>query len=315
MPGPLIIDCHMHVYETRERAEYGKANYEIWEYGAKQGVHSSQFAGDVEDALDALGAAGASKAVIVNLFGVERAIQRASLELPAELTPQERSRQIEAIEASMGDQLRPSNEWTCDLAKRYSQFVPFIAADPWALPVDEMCEHIADQARNHGARGIKLHGIVQRFYMNDRRMWPIYRTCVEEGLSVIAHSGPAKGSEQFAEPEAFADVLDAFPDLVMVLAHLGGGAWSQTKELAQAYPQASFDCSEIMAWTGGSTSPSDLELAQIIKEIGPERVMMGSDFPWYDVSYSADWVMSLPMLSREEKEGILGANAQRILRV
>ena len=131
---------------------------------------------------------------------------------------------------------------------------------------------------------------------------------------MIAHSGPARGSEQFAEPKAFADVLDAFPDLVMVLAHLGGGAWSQI-ELAQAYPQAYFDCSEIMAWTGGSKGPSDIELAQIIKDIGPERVMMGSDFPWYDVAYSADWVMGLPMLSREEKEGILGANAQRILRL
>ena len=313
MPNPLITDCHMHVYETRERALWGKDNYEIWEYGVKTEVHSSELAGDVDDALNALNKAGAAKAVVVNLFGVERTKQRASLELPAELTPQERSRRIESIEASMGDQLRTSNEWTCDLAKQHPQFVPFIAADPWALPVDEMCDHISDQARNNGARGIKLHGIVQQFHMNDRRMWPVYRTCVEEGLAVIAHSGPARGPEQFAEPRAFADVLEAFPDLVLVLAHLGGGAWSQTQELAEAYPQATFDCSEIMAWTGGSNSPSDVEVARMIKEIGPDRVMMGSDFPWYDVAYSAEWVMSLPVLSHEEKEGILGANAQRIL--
>ena len=70
-----------------------------------------------------------------------------------------------------------------------------------------------------------------------------------------------------------------------------------------------------MAWTEALNAPSNLELAQMIKEIGPERVMMGSDFPWYDVAYSADWVMRLPVLSREEKEGILGANAQRILRL
>ena len=31
MPHPLIIDCHMHVYETREWALWGKDNYEIWE--------------------------------------------------------------------------------------------------------------------------------------------------------------------------------------------------------------------------------------------------------------------------------------------
>ena len=44
-----------------------------------------------------------------------------------------------------------------------------------------------------------------------------------------------------------------------------------------------FDCSEIMAWTGALKAPTNLELAHIIKEIGPDRVMMGSDFPWYDV--------------------------------
>ncbi len=42
---------------------------------------------------------------------------------------------------------------------------------------------------------------------------------------------------------------------------------------------------------------------------------MGSDFPWYDVDYSANWVLNLPVLSQSEKEGIVGANAERILRL
>ena len=40
---------------------------------------------------------------------------------------------------------------------------------------------------------------------------------------------------------------------------------------------------------------------------------MGSDFPWYDLDHTVDRVMELPLLSREEKEGIMGANAVRIL--
>jgi predicted TIM-barrel fold metal-dependent hydrolase len=43
--------------------------------------------------------------------------------------------------------------------------------------------------------------------------------------------------------------------------------------------------------------------------------MMGSDFPWYDLDQTVDRVMSLPLLSMEEKEGIIGANAERILRI
>ena len=41
--------------------------------------------------------------------------------------------------------------------------------------------------------------------------------------------------------------------------------------------------------------------------------MMGSDFPWYDLDHTVERIMELPVLSNEEKEGILGANAVRIL--
>ena len=63
MPNPLIIDCHLHLYESKDKARWGKDHYDIWEYGDKAGVHSSKFAGDVHDALDALNEAGATKAV------------------------------------------------------------------------------------------------------------------------------------------------------------------------------------------------------------------------------------------------------------
>ena len=40
---------------------------------------------------------------------------------------------------------------------------------------------------------------------------------------------------------------------------------------------------------------------------------MGSDFPWYDIDHTIDRVMELPVLSKDQKDEILGANAARIL--
>lgn len=40
---------------------------------------------------------------------------------------------------------------------------------------------------------------------------------------------------------------------------------------------------------------------------------MGSDFPWYDLQHTVERVLDLPILSQEEKEGIMGANAETIL--
>ena len=64
---------------------------------------------------------------------------------------------------------------------------------------------------------------------------------------------------------------------------------------------------------GRHNAPNDHELAQLIRDIGPDRVMMGSDFPWYDLDHTITRVMELPLLSDEEKLGIIGNNAVRIL--
>ena len=114
-------------------------------------------------------------------------------------------------------------------------------------------------------------------------------------------------------PRAFARMLQSFPRLRVVVAHLGGGSWTQTLEIAQTYPNTYFDCCEIIEWTRSNNGPTDQQLAKLIKDIGPDRVMMGSDFPWYDLDHSIDRVFSLSLLSLEEKERIVGANAVEIL--
>jgi hypothetical protein len=146
-------------------------------------------------------------------------------------------------------------------------------------------------------------------------MLPIYRTCEELGLAVLSHSGSAKQGARFGEPASFAGVLQAFPNLTLVLAHLGGANWEQTAKLAHTFRHVTFDLCEIIEWTGAPNAPSRDELARLIREVGPDRVMLGSDFPWYDLGRTADLVMSLPLLATEEREAILGENAARILRL
>lgn len=75
-------------------------------------------------------------------------------------------------------------------------------------------------------------------------------------------------------------MLRKLPDLTLVLAHLGGAAWKQSLSLAQEFHNVYFDCCEIIAWAGAPKAPTREELAQMIRQIGPDRVMMGSDFPW-----------------------------------
>jgi len=270
---------------------------------------------DVDDALAAIRDSPVDRAVVVNLFAVSIARANALAEVPAALDAADRQRAIATIDASMGDRLKQSNLDVCDLGRRHSELIPFVSADPWALDAREGAAHLEDLVANRGARGIKLHPVLQQFDVSDPRMFPIYDACVDLDIPIVAHSGPSRAGPQFAEPRALAGMLQAFPGLRVVLAHLGGGAWRQTAEIARTFPNAYFDCCEILAWIGASNAPDEQQFARLIQEVGADRVLLGSDFPWYDLDYSVERVTSLPLLSGGEKEAILGGNAMRLLRL
>jgi len=296
---PLKIDVHMHLYRTKRDGAREKEEYEIWEYGPKPDVVFSRFDGDVDDALEAMRVAGFARAVVANLFAT------------ALLDDADRAAGAEG----WAEALIESNRWVCRLAAEHPELTAFVAMDPGVLGGDEAAAHLREMAEGHGARGVKLHPVLGGYMPGDPRMDPVYRTCVELGLSVLSHTGSDREDAGFAEPRSFAPVLAAHPDLVLVLAHLGGASWKQTADVARAYPQAAFDLCEIIEWTGAPSAPTREELAHLIAQVGPERVMLGTDFPWYDLGRTVDLVMGLPGLSVEEREGILGANAARILRL
>ena len=309
----IRVDSHAHLYRTREEGKAEKDGYQVWEYGDMAGVHASDCVGTVDELAKQMEQTGISRAVVVNLFSANVTREAALADLPAGLSSTEREKKCADVDAWVLQQMVDFNRWACDLARSHPGLVPFVAADIVCLPGEQCARHVADLVENHGAAGVKLHGAFQGFSMADELLWPTYRTCQDLGIAIIGHAGPDKGGQGFAEPRAFGRMLGAFPDLTVVIAHLGGGAWLQALEVANTYPNAYFDCCEIMEWTDSPIGPTERQLGQLIKDIGPHRVMMGSDFPWYDLDQSVDRVMSLPVLSMEEKEGIIGANAMSIL--
>ena len=308
MAGPILIDTHLHIYRTREEGHRSKAGgYVVWEYGEKSDVRYSRYGGNIDDALEAVDNAGFSKAVAL---GVSSPRPQPAAELAEGTTCGE---EASAARSAVTAWLKDSNAWSCEVIRPHPKLVPYIRFDPELLPGEEGSAHIQEMAETHGARGVKMHPPIQRIQVGDRGMWPFYETCQELGLPIVSHSGPARGGEPYGEPGNFAAALEAFPRLTIVLAHMGGATWEQCVDIANAYPNAYFDICEIIAWTGGTNAPTIQQLAQLVKDIGPERVMMGSDFPWYDLDYTVEQIMDMPVLSNEEKEGMLGANAERIL--
>jgi predicted TIM-barrel fold metal-dependent hydrolase len=282
---PLIIDTHVHVYRTKAEGLRAKGAYDIWEYGVGGEPHVASWAGDADDALASMAAANVDYAVVTNL-----------LDPPSG--------------PDAGLDLIAFNEWVLSLAASRPSFLACLAVDPRYLPVDHLVPHIRALALRGNVVGIKLHPPMQEIDLSDEAMWPIFEACVDLGLRVVAHSGPSRKGIQHGEPNAFRPLLKAFPNLKLALAHLGGGAWAQTRQLAADHPNVYFDACEIIEWLGATQAPTPTEFVALVRDVGIERVMMGSDFPWYDMKHTTKLIAGLPGLSEEERLRLLGQNAR-----
>lgn len=311
MSGPLKVDTHLHMYPSHAEGEWWKTGYEIWEYG-EGSVRFSEDVGTLEETTAALDRGGFTHGVVLNLFAAGAFRQQYESTLPPDMDATERARALAGFDATIGERYVAFNRWLMDTVAGVPALTGFVAMDPWALSPERNVAHLREMAER-GARGVKLHPVLQKFEPNESLMQPVYQACSELGLTVLSHTGPARDGVPFAEVSAFAPVLTEFPGLTVVLAHLGGGKWQDTLAVARAFPNVAFDLCEIIEWAGAPGAPTAAELVTLIRDIGPERVMLGSDYPWYEPAHTAALVESLPVLSRAEKNAILGENAARIL--
>jgi predicted TIM-barrel fold metal-dependent hydrolase len=297
-----IVDAHVHTYRSREIGRQ-----------AMMGTGRTDYGGTVEELLALMERGGIETAVMVNMTPVADMIDAALAKLPADLSPAGRAGGEENVRREMIGRLQRRNEWSCEVGRAHPRLVPFIGLDP-SMGEGELVAEI-EQRRGQGARGIKLHPAAQRFLPTDRRLWPAYERAQALGVPVVFHSGAfalgPRASED-AHPKHFPEVLSTFPRLTVVMAHLGFGDFAACAELARAHANVFFDCCAVINGTEEVPALSDEEAAAGLRSVGAERVMFGSDYPWFDPLLDAARIERLP-LTDAEKRAVLRENAVRIL--
>jgi len=131
----------------------------------------------------------------------------------------------------------------------------------------------AQKAR--GARGIKIHPAVQMIYPQDRRAMAVYKKCGELDLPVLWHCGPVDieppAGRRRSQVRLYEKPIAENPHTTFVLGHSGALQSDVALELANRYPNV---------WL--ELASQSLTVIRRLLEQGPtDRIMMGSDWPFY----------------------------------
>ncbi len=159
-----------------------------------------------------------------------------------------------------------------------------------------------------GLKGVKLHPDYQGFEADEKRLYPLYERLGELNLPCCFHMGydPLSPKHFHATPAMLARVHRDFPQLTLILAHMGGmNLWDEVEEYLTG-KEVYLDT----AMVAGSLDPRQAE--RIISRHGAELLLFGSDCPWQDSETAARFIESLAV-SDDKKELIFSGNAIRLL--
>lgn len=171
-----------------------------------------------------------------------------------------------------------------------------------------------ERAASLGLRGIKLHPEYQGFFADGPESVAVVKKAASLGLWVLFHAGEDIGMPPpvHCAPEHVARLCDAVPEARIILAHLGGyRLWEQVETMLPSLP-VYLDTSFCLPNERGEWE----RFCRILRGIGPERVLFGSDSPWADQAEAlaaAREFLDTYGFSAPEQAAILGGNAARIL--
>ena len=204
------------------------------------------------------------------------------------------------------DQVTRANEWLISIQD--DMIVPFGAMHP---DFEDKAGEIS-RLRQNGIKGIKLHPVVNSFYPDDPRMFPVYEELGEDMVLEI-HSGRFPGispeAPVYAAPERIMKVVEQFPKLKVMALHLGGFYMLDEAERELLGRENVFIDT---TWPPSLREVIPETLSAIINKHGGHRVCFGTDFPLASQAADSAYIQSLG-LSGAETEGILGENAREFI--
>jgi uncharacterized protein len=164
------------------------------------------------------------------------------------------------------------NNWNKDILKQHENLYCFAAYHPDDESALTYAEEMLSLER---VAGIKLHYMVQQFYPDDERLFPLYEMVIEKKKRLLLHVGTGPVGNDYVGIKYFRKVMKRYPELPANVAHMGGLEYAEFLGLLDVYPNLYFDTS----FTFWPQAPWSFNLDAGLLDKYQDRILYGSDFP------------------------------------
>jgi predicted TIM-barrel fold metal-dependent hydrolase len=155
-----------------------------------------------------------------------------------------------------------------------------------------------------------LHPDYQQFFVDDERLFPIYKKIEKLGFVLVFHAGEDFGfpPPYHATPERLRKVVGLI-ETPVICAHWGSLSMGEDVlkylcDIDNCYFDTAF---------GYGTMPKDRAL-RILDKKGVDKIIFGSDSPWNAPSWDIGMIKTMN-LNKDEEEKIFYKNAEKLLRL
>ncbi|MCL2712275.1 MAG: amidohydrolase family protein [Methanomassiliicoccaceae archaeon] len=297
----MIIDSHIHIWHRNMLPDLAVKNYLM---------PLAEFAKELDGFLD---------------FGLDDVVPFLDYEtVLSEYTESMDVNRIDkaivlATDFELVNEKRMTNEeyidWLYDICKCDDRFEPFIGADPnRGVQGLKMIERLV---KKYEPRGIKVYPATG-FFPDDDKYSEYWKLIDDLGLTVVTHAGMALPplDEKYCHPLNVTKVAEKYPDMKIIIAHLGGKFHNELFTLMDKCDNVYTDCSALQGWL---PAEPEMVMSRLKETVGryPKRVVFGTDSPLYDTQYSTMQFIRLinegDWGTQKMKDDLLGNNMARIL--
>ncbi|KAF7558596.1 hypothetical protein G7046_g5568 [Stylonectria norvegica] len=209
-----------------------------------------------------------------------------------------------------------SNAEVAEYTRAYPSRIFGLAAVDLYNPVEAVRE-LEHYVKKEGFVGLRVVPWLWNLPPSDAHYWPLFVKCIELDipfLTQVGHTAPACPSE-VGRPIPYIDTIALkFPDLKIIMGHIGHPWAGETAAVAWKHRNVYIDTS---AWSPKYYAPEFIKFANTT---GKQKVMLGTNFPQLGWKACVDNVNEYLVgaeegLKESVVEGFMGGNALRVLKL